>query len=361
MQKTTAETLLAINRTDIERWRALVSTSTAPDIYYLPEYAQATAEIEHSEPVAIIGGSHSCRVLAPLLVRRMSAVVNGSTLDWTDACSPYGYGGLLKLSGNEQIDTRNLRYFFEDLQNWCSDHHLVCCVLRLHPLLRQEEWFMPEEPWQNILNVERRGSTTAIALDNWDTALDQPKGMRRDRRADLRLARSALRVTWASGEDHDIRANLGLFFEIYKRALDRHRADDFFRFSSDYFYHLAALGPRLGIAFAWLDDQLVGANLFLGGWDFAHGHLAGIDDIGLKHGTATLLIVEGAKWATQLGCKLLHLGGGLNPGDSLEDYKRSFGGPSFRYAYLRYIADAERFQQLCQIPNAPWPYKVNET
>ena len=104
MQETTAETLLAINRTDIERWRALVSTSTAPDIYYLPEYAQATAEIEHSEPVAIIGGSHSCRVLAPLLVRRMSAVVNGSTLDWTDACSPYGYGGLLKLSGNEQME-----------------------------------------------------------------------------------------------------------------------------------------------------------------------------------------------------------------------------------------------------------------
>jgi hypothetical protein len=41
------------------------------------------------------------------------------------------------------------------------------------------------------------------------------------------------------------------------------------------------------------------------------------------------------------GCKLLHLGGRLNPGDSLESFKCSFGGRSYHYAYLIYIVDPD--------------------
>ncbi|MGC1296017.1 MAG: GNAT family N-acetyltransferase [Alloacidobacterium sp.] len=360
MQKAALEMLVAANPADSERWNTLVSDSPMPDVYYLPAYARASSEIEHSEPVAIVAGQESCRFLAPLLIRPMSCFVNGSRIDWTDACSPYGYGGLLPLSTTQPPDARDLDRFLGDLHDWCSERGVVCCVLRLHPLMRQEEWFTPTEQWEKLLRIQLRGSTTAIDLENWDEVRDRPCGMRRDRRSDLNVARRILRVTWTGGDDSDVEPTLDCFRTIYGQAMERHRADHFFRFAPSYFSRLASLGSRLSVAFAWLDDQLAGASIFLAGGDYTHYHLAGANEIGMKHGSASLLVVEGAKWARKLGCKLLHLGGGLTPGDSLEDFKYSFGGQPYHYAYLTYIADPARFEQLCQMPNAPWPYRVNE-
>jgi len=359
MQKTTVETLHATNLADAERWSRLVSDAPTPDAYYLPAYAEATSEIEHSEPVAIIAGPES-RLLAPLLVRRMSAVVNGTRIDWADACSPYGYGGLLNLSGSEHINSESLQCFFEDLLCWCSSQNIVCCVLRMHPMIRQEEWFAPKAQWQRFLRIQMRGTTTAIDLADWVDTTDRPRGMRKDRRSDLNRAQRTLRVTWALGDDRDVALSIDRFSTIYNLALDRHRADDFHRFPPSYFSRLTALRDRLGIAFAWLDEELVGANIFLAGWNYAHGHLAGVNEAGLKYGAGTLLIVEGAKWARKRGCKLLHLGGGLTPGDSLENFKCSFGGHSYRYFYLTFIADRKKFDSLRELPNAPWPYRMNE-
>jgi Acetyltransferase (GNAT) domain len=142
--------------------------------------------------------------------------------------------------------------------------------------------------------------------------------------ADLNRTRRTLRATWKGGEDHDIEASLDPFFLIYSQALDLLDADDFYRFPRSYFSHLAALGHHLGIAFVWLGDELVGGNLFLSGPNYAHRHLADANETGRKYGASTLLLVEGSQWARERGCELLHLGGGMSPGDRLEDFKRSF-------------------------------------
>src|SRR6266480_1386825 len=357
LQKATVETLLATNPADAERWRALVRRSAVPDVYYLPAYVRAASDVEQSEPVAIVAGSDACRILAPLLIRNMSTVVNNSRVEWIDACSPYGYGGLLNLSSVGKLDVRDLHFCFKSLHNWCSERHLVCCVLRLHPLMHQEEWFMPEEYWQKHLRIRLRGPTIAIDLKNWDASLRRPKGLRRDRRADLNCARRTLRVTWKCGDDPDAEASLNLFARLYTQRLGRLSTDEFYRFPGSYFSSLAALGRHLGIAFAWLDDELVGGNVFLAGWNYAHGHLACTNETGREYGASTLLLVEGSQWARQRGCELLHIGGGISPADPLEDFKRSFGGPSYHYAYVIYIVDPGRFEQLCRIPKAPWPYR----
>jgi len=356
MPSTTVEILKAKNPADAERWSALVRKSAAPDVYYLPAYVRASSEMEQSEPIAVVAGSAAGGILAPLLIRAMSAVRGESRTEWLDACSPYGYGGLLSLSTRGKVDQRDLDCFLEGLHDWCCKQHLVCCALRLHPLTCQEDWFQPVQNWQDSVRIVYRGPTSAIDLKDWDASLDQPKGLRRDRCADMRCARRNLRVTWSNGEDHDAEANLNLFARLYSQTLDRLNANVFYRFSPSYFSGLAALGRHLGIALAWHGDEPVGGNLFLFGCNYGHGHLAGSNQTGRKHGAATLLLVEGARQARQRGCELLHIGGGVRSGDSLEDYKRSFGGPSYRYAYVTYIADPERFEQLCRMPNAPWPY-----
>lgn len=359
MPNTTVEKLIATHPADTERWSALIRTSPARDVYYLPAYVRASSEIEQSEPVAIVAGSDACRILAPLLIRPMSVGADESRVEWIDACTPYGYGGLLNLSTSGKVDKRNLHCFLEGLHNWCCDGHLVCCALRLHPLMCQEQWFMPVQYWQNFVRIVFRGATTAIDLNDWDASLNQPNGLRRDRCADMRCAQRNLRVTWTNGDDHDAESSLSLFARLYSQTLDRLNAKVFYRFSPAYFSGLAALSQHLGIALAWRGDEPVGGNLFLFGCNYAHGHLAGANQTGRKYGASTLLLVEGSRRARQRGCELLNIGGGVRSGDPLEDYKRSFGGPSYSYAYVIHVADPERFEQLCRMPNAPWPYRVS--
>jgi hypothetical protein len=357
MQKTAAE-ILSVS--DPERWSTLVFGSPVPDVYYLPGYAQAASEIEHTEPMAIVVGQDSCRFLIPLLLRSNTAIVNDSRIDWIDTSSPYGYGGILPLSCNTP-DAHSIHCLLEDLRRWCSGRDAVCCVLRLHPLMDQAQWFLPEEQWQKQLRVYLRGSTAAINLEHWDEARDCPDGMRKGRRSDLNLAHRDLHVTWTNGEAFDLRPSLDRFLTLYEQSMENHSADNFYKFPPAYFSQLASLGHRFRIAFAWLGDQLAGASIFLAGSDYAHYHLAAGNELGRKHKAATLLIVEGARWARQHGHKLLHLGGGVHPGDSLEDFKRSFGSQLYRYAYLVVIIDEKRFEQLSQLSNAPWPYSLNPT
>jgi hypothetical protein len=96
------ETLMARTPADAKRWTELVESSAMPDVYYLPEYACATAEIERALPMALIAGPTSGGILAPLLVRRMIAMVNGSSMEWLDASTPepfcIGSGGRTRTS-----------------------------------------------------------------------------------------------------------------------------------------------------------------------------------------------------------------------------------------------------------------------
>jgi hypothetical protein len=347
------EILDAANPDDAERWTALVSSSPAADVYYLPAYALASSQIEDSDPVAIVAGRESCRFLTPLLIRRMSADVNGTRISWTDLCSPYGYGGLLPLTANRPT-TDDLRIFLESLHNRSRVRGAACCVLRLHPLMHQDEWFTPDG--SGPFRIQFRGPTAAIDLTNWDEARNRPYGLPKDRRWDLNRAFRTLRVTWTSGEDNDVESKLELFTALYYEAMETRHADSFYKFPPAYFSHLASLGPSLGMALAWLDEHLAAGNIFLAGRDYAHFHLAAGNEISRKYGAATLLIVEGARWARAKGCKLAHLGGGMAPGDNLQHFKWSLGTQFYRYAYLVSAIDPELYRQICRIPNAPWPY-----
>jgi Acetyltransferase (GNAT) domain len=355
-----AEVLNANNSADVNRWTALVENLSNSDAYFLPEYTRATAEIEQTEPLALIAGPPGERILAPVLVRHMSATFDDSKMEWLDAATPYGYGGLLNLS--DRCGMEAIPSFFQQLHVWCASRRIVCCVIRLHPLLHalvdQQKWIDHAGPWRERLQVHHRGATYSIRLSEWNLELNQPANLRRDRKADMRLAARHVDVIRGMGSDDDIDAKLGIFTALYWEMTDRKRAESFYRFPEAYFEKLTKLGKRFGIVIAMHGTEPAGANLFLFGSRYAHGHLSVVNEIGRKYGTATLLNIEGARWARRAGCELFHLGGGLSRGDPLEEFKRSFGGPAHVYRYMTFIADPERFEIICKLPAAPWPYHL---
>jgi hypothetical protein len=353
------ETLFASDAWDAKRWTGLVENSTLPDVYYLPAYARATAEIERTEPVALILGASSCKMLAPLLIRRMAATIEGSPIEWLDAATPYGYGGVLSLSSSGLVDTRGLHLFFEQLHDWCCNREIVCCVIRLHPLSEQQELLRTANDWRDRLQIHSRGITTAVDLSRWNEKLDRPVMLRKGRCSDMSLATRNLHVSWSTGEDNVAERDLGIFSSLYYELMDRNGAERFYRFPHTYFTGLKSLGTRLGIALAWHGGEPVGGSLFLLGPRYAHYHLSASNVVGTTYAASTLLVIEGARRARQHGCDLLHLGGGMEPGDSLEDFKCSFGGRSQVYRYVTFIADPETFNEIHNLPTAPWPYKLH--
>jgi hypothetical protein len=70
-----------------------------------------------------------------------------------------------------------------------------------------------------------------------------------------------------------------------------------------------------------------------------------VNEKGLDLNSSTLLINAGAQWAREHGCEILHLGGG---GDGVFGYKRSYGGPIYRYHTLDMIADEPRYRKLVE-------------
>ena len=339
------------NPEDIATWDDLVNRAPVADVYYRPAYVRAYALTGHGRPVAVVIRSGSTEALFPLLIRELD--IGGQTV--RDAVTPYGYGGLLRLSGPEHPGPEIARDLFGQLRDWTCASGLIACTARLHPVLDQDAaWAVNQMP-KEWARVFPRGQTTAIELKRWDDVRHHVAGMNKGRRYDLKKARSALNLRISEGPD--ARGDLKIFRALYQESMQRVHADKFFLFADEYFDHLATeLGDKFAVFTALAGDRPVASAIFLADRNLVHYHLAGSNDEGRAHGAATLHVVAACEWARQRGCSILHLGGGLQPNDTLWAFKRGFGGKVFSYSYMTLIADPEQYEYVAQQPGVPWPY-----
>lgn len=339
------------NAEDIRTWEGLVNGAPIPDVFYRPEYMHASALAEHGRPVAVVIRDGSAQVLLPFVIRDLD--IDGKIMQ--DAVTPYGYGGLLRLSGPTHPGRRTVREIFAQLHSWACTSRLVACGINFHPLLDQDTNWGAVEAAEDWLRVFPRGQTTAIELKYWDETRSRIAGMSKGRRCDLRKARSTLDVRITEGPDAG--RDLEIFRMLYKEKMERVQADSFYFFEDKYYDCLShKLGARFVLVTALAGNRPVASAIFLMDRDFIHYHLAASNDEGRQLGAATLQIIAACEWAWRRGCSLLHLGGGLETDDKLWSFKRNFGGKVYSYSYLTLVADAERYQLLEEQPNAVWPY-----
>lgn len=333
-----------------ERWDELARRSPSFDAYHRSSYTLATAGVENSQAFGIVISSDDQQYLLPMLVRPLCGPDRQS---WLDASTPYGYGGVITLgSGAAPVGSDLLHYLHE----WCVNRDLVACVVRSHPLLNQD-WLLAVNE-VDFASVTRLGQTTSISLHGWDEDRQCPVGLSKGRRSDLSLARRNLRITWNEpSQEKSSLESLRIFRGLYESTMQRVDATEFFHFPWSYYERIAKLGPDIGVAIAWHGDRPVGGALFMAGPSFAHYHLSASDDIGHTYKASTLLVVEGAKWARQRGCRRLHLGGGMLPNDSLMRFKQSFGGELHKFAHITIIGNRERYHSMCSVEGSPWPYE----
>jgi len=309
------------------RWDELVDASPAPDVYYRPAYCAAYETAGHGRAVAVVTDG----ALFPLLLRPLPFGEDGF-----DATTPYGFGGLLPLSGRTDpgSDLRQLR-------DWCATNGVVSCLLRLHPLLGGPDQLAGTDEAE--VEIREHGPTTAVDPSLIDPEHERLEGMSKGRKADLTIARRELELAWGRGEDA-----LASFRDVYDDTMRRIGAGEFYLFPPEYYRALSeGLGEHMVVGLARRGGDVVGGALFFADARFAHYHLSGTTDAGRELKAGTLLVHGGIEWAAERGCELLHLGGGAAGGaDSLYAFKQSFGGTTYTYALAAFVVDRERYEAL---------------
>ncbi len=351
----TAQVLSADDPGDKRLWDSLVDSAAVPDVYYRSGYLRAYQAIGHGTALAVLVETRTVRALFPLLLRPLNALPFAANEPGFDAASPYGYGGLLLLDRVPAITPDHGRELLGALRDWCRDNQVVSAHVRLHPLLKQEDWF--DGALGEDFQVHQAGPTTAIDVRRWHTQTASIATLDKGRRSDLSFARRHLGLTWAS-DGRVLGDDLQRFCELYEQRMTELGAGEYYHFPLEYYQSLAeGLEHRLDVVLAWLNDNAVGAALFMTDTSMAHYHLSATNDLGRTNKATTLIINAAAERALSRGCDRLHLGGGARGEDKLFAFKRSFGGDMYRYSYLSLICDPLRYAKLVErrvsAPNLP--------
>ncbi|RKG95796.1 GNAT family N-acetyltransferase [Corallococcus carmarthensis] len=137
------------------------------------------------------------------------------------------------------------------------------------------------------------------------------------------------------------------FRDVYRQTMVRDQACHRYFFSDAYFEELFA-SPEAWLATARAPDGSVASSAVVVRSDgLLHYYLGGTADAHLARSPAKNVFGEMIDLCTRLELPL-HLGGGLQPGDGLEDFKRGFANASGRIHTHEIICDTAAYAALAE-------------
>jgi hypothetical protein len=307
--------------------------------------AAAGGEFFRSRPfLDAEGATHTLRIeaesvdlVAPLIVREIPGAPG-----LRDAVSPYGYPGLVPASASrERTSSRIAEESASSTRGGgvtgapmdpggvdFSGTGLVSVFLR-HAL---------GEP---LLG----GTTERNVVQIADPALP-PKSRPSDRRQVRRNLEAGYELALVPGEETSAEQRAG-FLDVYEQTMRRTAAAPHYLFGAAYFDRVLE-AERTWLALA-RDPQgeLAAASIAAVSDGFLHYYLSGTADSHLREApmknVLTLLIDHAANLELPL-----NLGGGITPGDALEEFKRGFANRTEPWHTSELICDPGKYSQLSE-------------
>ena len=282
------------------------------------------------------GVTHTLRIeteegelVAPLIVREIEET------DSRDAISPYGYPGLVwrgrggvrrRKDGEAPADTPPTP---PQLDSVCIDFSgtgLVSVFLRhtlgSSPLTNATE--------RNIVQIA-------------DPALP-PKSRPSDRRQVRRNLEAGYTLKLVPGAESSAEQRAS-FNDVYEQTMRRAGAAEHYFFGAAYFDRILE-ADRTWLALAMAPDgELAAASIAAVSDGYLHYYLSGSADAHLRSAPMKNVVTRLVEHAAELGLPL-NLGGGISPGDALEEFKRGFANRQQPWLTSELICDPEKYAQL---------------
>jgi hypothetical protein len=251
-------------------------------------------------------------LLAPLIVREIDGTGE------RDAISPYGYPGLVESDGPPAaLDPSTIDFSATGLVSLFLRH-------RLGPL-------------------PLAGTTERNVVQIADPAL-APKSRPSDRRQVRKNVEAGYELVLIPGPETTPVHRAG-FLDAYEQTMRRTAAAEHYFFGPAYFDRvLAAERTWLVLATAPAGD-LAAASLAAVSDGFLHYYLSGSTDAHLRDSPMKNIVAHLTEHAAELGLPL-NLGGGIAPGDALEEFKRGFANRQETWHSSEIVCDRGAYERL---------------
>jgi hypothetical protein len=254
-------------------------------------------------------------LLAPLLVRKIDG---GPELD---AVSPYGYPGF-SIVGDGTVPGGGVDPTEVDFHRTGLVAVFIRHRLDLVPLARATE--------RNVVQIH-------------DPAL-KPKSRPSDRRQVRRNLEAGYAVELIPGTETNA-GQRAAFLDLYEQTMRRTDAASHYFFGGAYFEEIFGAG-RTWLALATDPEGVpAAASIACVSDGYLHYYLSGSADPRLGDSPMKNVLARLIEHADELELPL-NLGGGIRPGDALEEFKRGYANRTLAWRTSEVVCDAERYSAL---------------
>jgi hypothetical protein len=315
-----------------------VSGATATLIEDRGEAAAGSEFFRSREFLDAEGATHTLRIesgdgvlVAPLIVREVEGTGE------RDAVSPYGYPGLIGGEGPGGL--------------------LPDPLAALAPSVRTETP-QPLDPAEidfsgaGVVSIFIRhalgpaplaGATERNVVQIADPELP-PKSRPSDRRQVRRNLEAGYAVELVPGSETTAEQRAG-FLDVYEQTMRRTKAAPHYFFPAAYFERILAADRTWLALAADPSGDLAAASIAAVSDGYLHYYLSGSADAYLRAAPMKNVVTCLVDRATQLGLPL-NLGGGIAPGDALEEFKRGFANRQQAWLTSELICDERVYSEL---------------
>jgi len=135
------------------------------------------------------------------------------------------------------------------------------------------------------------------------------------------------------------------FLRVYTETMRVVDATDRYFFDADYFATLLSSPLSWLVEVAGPEGEVAASALAVRSDGFLHYYLSGTADEHRRRAPSKNLIVASNDLADELGLPL-NLGGGVKPGDGLEEFKRGFANRELPWRTHEIVADPAAYEEL---------------
>jgi hypothetical protein len=325
--------MTVLQTVDSDEWLSVLARCRQHDFHHLPQYHRVAEQRGEGQANFFVYREGEYTIGFPLLLRPVQA---GNSEGWQDATSVYGYGG--PVASHDAMPETVVRNFQREFAMALGERRVATVFSRLHPLIAQQEFLA------GIGECPVNGTTLSIDLTLPED--EQCAHYSKKCRASLRKLREHEFI----GLHDEEKRYLPEFVEVYRETMERVGAHSSYHFDQAYFDLLTGELGSASHLFVALQDGVVAAATICTICDgIVQDHLGGTRTAFLKLSPDRLVVDTARHWATNVGARAYHLGGGVGAQeDSVFKYKSGFSDRRHTFSTFRWVVRPEVYEELNQ-------------
>ena len=300
-------------------WDAIVKTFKHYDTFWLSGYTKAFRLHGEGEPLLVYYEDREIKGINVVMKRDIAKceLFEGILPENTyfDFSTPYGYGGWLIQSADEQHSDADVdpQPLFKAYEDFCKQNGVVSEFVRFHPVIGNHA--MAASAYETVVRGPVVTMETSDVDEIWENITSKNRNVIR------KAQKNGVKI--CCGRSKELFEE---FRDVYNETMDRDSADSYYYFGEEFYDSiLNDLSENAQIFYAVYEDKMVAASIFLMANGKINYHLSGYRAQYARLASTNLLLYEVAKWGCKNGYQSLYLGGGVgSEEDSLFRFKKAF-------------------------------------